>query len=274
VEPADAASFPVLKDSYPSTWARIYPKVDYRHFYTFNDNTIADTIGTMLEAARIYGDKRYQQSAEKAGDFIILAQMPDPQPAWAQQYDQNMCPAWARRFEPPSITGGESQGVMRILMTLYRHTGKKKYLEPIPRAIKYLKKSRLPNGRLARFYELRTNKPLYFTKQYELTYDDSDLPTHYAFITGSSLDSIEAAYERLKEADYQPPTYSTEPSPVRLTDKLARQAETVVRQMDARGAWIESGKLRYQEGPDDTKIIRCATFSRNIKILSQFLAAR
>ena len=51
----------------------------------------------------------------------------------------------------------------------------------MPPALAYLKKSLLPDGRLARFYELKTNKPLYFTKTYELTYDDSDMPTHYSF---------------------------------------------------------------------------------------------
>jgi hypothetical protein len=54
-------------------------------------------------------------------------------------------------------------------------------LEPVPRAIAYLKRSRLPDGRLARFYELRTNRPLYFTKDYKLTFSDADVPTHYAF---------------------------------------------------------------------------------------------
>ncbi len=93
----------------------------------------------------------------------------------------HMQPAWARKFEPPSVTGGESQGVMRILLRLYAETGDKKYLEPIPRALDYLRRSRLSDGRLARFYELKTNKPLYFTKQYELTYSDADMPTHYGF---------------------------------------------------------------------------------------------
>jgi hypothetical protein len=112
-------------------------------------------IDVMLEASRIYKDARYQASAEKAGDFIILAQMPDPQPAWAQQYDAQMHPAWARSCEPPAITGRESVSVMRGLILLYSQTGKKKYLEPIPRALDYLKRSSwLRDGKpvIARFY--------------------------------------------------------------------------------------------------------------------------
>ena len=195
-EPPRAEEYPVLQATYPETWSRTFSKPSYAGYYTFNDNTIADMIATMLEAKQIYGLDLYQAAAEKAGDFIILAQMPDPQPAWAQQYDPQMHPAWARKFEPPAITGGESQGVMRVLMQLYRATGKRKYLEPIPRAIAYLRSATLPDGRLARFYELKTNKPLYFTTQYELTYEDNDLPTHYSFQVSSQLETIQRQYDQ------------------------------------------------------------------------------
>ncbi len=205
-QPPDPAKFPVLRASYPASWERKWPGADYQNHYTFNDNSIADAIDMMLEAARIYKDPRYRQSAEKGGQFILLAQMPDPQPAWAQQYDAAMHPAWARVFEPPSVTGGESQGIMRILMTLYRETGDRKYLEPIPRALDYLKRSIVPRGNqeifrriepgpvLARFYELQTNKPLYATKGtrivasglgsrlvdgYEISYSPDSVITHY-----------------------------------------------------------------------------------------------
>jgi len=80
-----------------------------------------------------YGQAEYRAAVHKAGVFILLAQMPEPQPAWAQQYDRDMHPSWARKFEPPAVTGGESQGVMRTLLDLYRMTGDKKYLEPLPR---------------------------------------------------------------------------------------------------------------------------------------------
>ena len=41
--------------------------------------------------------------------------------------------------------------------------GNKTYLKPIPRALAYLRRSLLSDGRLARYYELKTNKPLYLT---------------------------------------------------------------------------------------------------------------
>src|SRR4029077_9180464 len=105
---------------------------------------------------------RYRAAAERGGAFLILAQMPEPQPAWAQQYDRKMHPVWDRKFEPPAITGLESQDALETLLLLHRKTGDRKYLAPIPRALDYLKKSRLPDGRIARFYELKTNRPFYF----------------------------------------------------------------------------------------------------------------
>ncbi|MBW3595821.1 MAG: hypothetical protein KY475_00945 [Planctomycetes bacterium] len=144
--PSDPAKHPVVKANYPASWPREYPGADYRGYYTLNDNTLADMIATMFEAWDVYGDDRYRAAAEKGGDFLILAQMPDPQPAWAQQYNARMQPAWARKFEPASITGGESQGALAILLDLYRRTGEERFLTPIPRAVAYLKDSQLPKG--------------------------------------------------------------------------------------------------------------------------------
>ncbi|MFN7933059.1 MAG: pectate lyase [Bryobacteraceae bacterium] len=276
----DPAKFPVKKASYPDTWSRKWPGENYQSHYTFNDNSIADAIDTMLEAARIYHEPRYKASAEKGGQFILLAQMPDPQPAWAQQYDLDMHPAWARVFEPPSVTGGESQGIMRMLMVLYRETGDRKYLEPIPRAMAYLKKSLLPppakpsevrrrvgltTPTLARFYELQTNRPLYITKGmmlrargvntvgrpdgYQISYDDSSVITHYGvLVSGAALSDIEADYQKLAAADA---------STIRRAEKLhglspwsdrqrrpavtGDSAAKLIQSMDARGAWTQEG---------------------------------
>ena len=268
------ADFPVKKASYPESWTRTFPGKNYAGFYTFNDNAIADIIDVMFLAARVYQDERYSQAAEKAGGFILLAQMPEPQPAWAQQYDIEMHPAWARKFEPPAVTGGESQGVMSILMQLYRETGKRKYLEPIPRAIAYLRRSQLKNGQLARFYELQNNKPLYFTKQYVLTYDDSDMPTHYGFKVSAKLDRIADQYDRLsklKPSELQPPRRN---SPPRTSPALEAQVRKLIARLDERGAWVEDGRLRYHGDDDDTtRVVTTSTFIENINVLARYVAA-
>ncbi len=182
--------YPVLKARYPESWSRTFPAVDYQAYYTLNDNVIRDCVITLLLAHEVYGDERYLAAARKAGDFLILAQMPEPQPAWAQQYGADMSPAWARKFEPPSIVSGESVGTLKALMLVHAATGDEKYLEPIPRALAYLEKSRLPDGRHARFYELKTNTPLYFDLKYHMTYDDSEMPMYYAFKTQLNLGVI------------------------------------------------------------------------------------
>jgi PelA/Pel-15E family pectate lyase len=269
--PPDPAAFPVLKANYPDSWSREFTKPAYAAYYTLNDNTLADMISTMLLASGIYGEPRYRAAAQRAGDFLILAQMPAPQPAWAQQYNPQMQPAWARKFEPPSITGGESQGVMRVLLELYRVTGEQRYLQPIPRALAYLRESQLPDGRLARFYELKTNRPLYFTTDYQLTYDDGDMPTHYAFIVSSQLKSIQQGYERAVGSPWEPPApQPLSTKPVR-NERHARRVRAAIAALDERGGWVEPGQLRYQDGPADSRIIRCRTFVENIRLLSQYI---
>ena len=279
----DPSRHPVKQASYPESWSREWAGPDYRGHYTFNDNSISDVIDMMLEASRIYHEPKYQAAAERAGDFMLLAQMPDPQPGWAQQYDADMHPAWARIFEPPSVTGGESQGIMKTLLLLYSETGKKKYLEPIPRALDYYETSVLPETDnpskyraracppgsicMSRFYELKTNRPLYITKGtrvnvtgrssellggYELSYSDESVITHYGVLTrGDQLPGIRANYEHIKDAD---------PATLRRPDRLSGlspwsqgandeategeirdRAAAALLSLGERGAWIEEG---------------------------------
>jgi PelA/Pel-15E family pectate lyase len=267
-------NFPVKKAGYPKSWPKIWPKKKYNNYYTFNDNAIADTIATMFDAAEIYDEPKYRAAAERAGDFIILAQMPEPQPIWAQQYNADMHPAWARKFEPPSVTGEESQGVLRTLMFLYRKTGNDKYLKPIPAALDYLERSELPGGKLARFYELKTNKPLYFTKQYKLVYTADDLPTHYGFIVGSKLDSIQKEYDKLLKTPKDKLDPPRKPQKYKLSSSLMLKTQSVLDGLDSRGAWTEPGKLKYH-GDDDptTRIIDMKTVVSNIGTLSAFITA-
>ena len=267
----DPEKFPVKKARYPKTWSRTYPNTRYLDYYTFNDNAIADVIETMVEAYDVYGDDRYLDAAKRGGDFIILAQMPEPQPVWAQQYNLDMEPTWARRFEPPSVTGGESFGVLQVLLDLYLATGEARFLVPIPRALDWAKRSLLPDGRLARFYELQTNRPLFFTRDYVLTYDDSDLPTHYAFkVSGNRIERVGVLYNRIR-AEGREKILSERG---RITNPGADRVKEVIDALDDRGRWVEQGALRNPENRRErieAEILSCRTFIRNLSLLARYV---
>lgn len=269
-----ASEYPVKRASYPESWSREYPGGPYWNFYTFNDNAIADTIDTLLLASRIYGDDQYRAAFLRAGDFILLAQMPEPQPAWAQQYNFEMHPVWARKFEPPAISGGESQGLIQTLLTMYLESGDRKYLKPIPRAIEYLRKSEIEPGRLARFYELQSNRPLYFTRDYQLTYDGSDTPTHYGFKVSHKLDELQRKYDELERLDSVALAKRREQRWKKKDGSPSdSQVNSLIRSLDSRGAWVTEGRLSYHGKGDDTRrIIESTVFCRNLDSLSRYLA--
>ena len=260
--------------SFPDHDWRTEGKVkDYWNMYTLNDGLAGTVSETLLAAHDVYKDDKYVAALKMLGDFLILAQMPAPQPAWAQQYSREMQPIWARRFEPPGVTGGESQDVLETLMKIYRVTGDKKYLEPIPRALAYLRKSRLPDGRLARYHELKTNRPLYMTRtsgEYSLTYDDRDLPDHYGWKVASRLDAIQAEYNALSKTGK---TTKQEPT----LAELRKQALEITSSLDAEGRWISTyageplyGQPKFKPGD---RFINSAVFSRNVEALAAYLQA-
>ncbi len=269
-----AADFPVRQASIPETWPPSFEGVPYSSYYTLNDNTITDLITSLLDAWDVYQEPRYLEAARRGGDFLLLAQLPEPQPGWAQQYNVEMHPAWARKFEPPALSGGESQGAMRTLMTLYRRTGDAKYLEPIDRALAYYRRSLLPDGRLARFYELGTNRPLYFTREYKLVYTDDDLPTHYSFKVSQRLDALEAEYNRVRETPRDSlwkPASTAAPKP---SSELSRKAQAAVAALDARGAWVETGEiLTLDRRKLRTELMDSKTFASNLQTLASYIAA-
>ena len=266
-----APQHPVLQASYPDyDWKTEHRDKEYWNLYTLNDDLAGDMARTLLAAHDIYKDDRTSQALRKLGDFLILAQLPEPQPAWAQQYTVDMHPAWARKFEPPAITGHESQDAIATLMLVYRHTRDAKYLEPIPRALKYLKSSLLPDGQTARFYELQTNKPLYMNKEYVLTYDDSDVPSHYGWKQRSKLAKLEQEYEATKAGTWAPPK-------PKKASSLAQEARATLDQLDAEGRWVSGvtgDRLTGQPKFGDVRIyLSSEVFSDHLEELAMFIEA-
>lgn len=276
--PVDQTITQVAKARYPAEWPRTFPGGDYWDFPTLNDNSLVDVMETLFVASRIYGDPKYHAAALHGARFLLAAQMPEPQPAWAQQYNYDFEPIWARKFEPPAISGGESQSVIGMLFDIYCETGDKRFLDATRPALNYLAKSRLADGRLARFYELKTNAPLYFTREYVLTKDDSDLPTHYGFKVSSKLETLEKRFAKLAAADTsalakeKAKLWGRDEKSSSPTDEEVRR---IIGGLDERGAWVEQGTLKYH--PDKTRvrpIISSATFAKNLDALSRYVEAR
>ncbi len=158
-------------------------------------------------------------------------------------------------------------------MQLYIVTGEERFREPIPKAIAWLKKVQRPDGRFPRFLELRTDRPLYFNRNYELVYTDDDNPSHYAMITSVPIKQLEDLYARLDtfRMDYTGYLHRR-PAPPFPHDRVERQLglrrwidpspdalRRVIAALDDEGRWLEDGE------------IKCATFSRNLDALSSHI---
>lgn len=246
--PADATA-PVKAGAFPKEWPRLWPNLDYRCYYTLNDGNILNVVRLLLRAHALEKDERYLKAARKAGDFLLLACLPQPQPAWAQQYNRDMEPVWARKFEPPAVSSSESAGAVRTLLDLWIATGDEKYLKPVKPALAWLQKSKLPDGQWARFYELETNKPLYCKKDtYELTYEDKDLPTHYGFKTDEDfvrdLEKLNADLatprEELLRKKESPDTAKSWSSQAK---GQAGKVAAALKSLDSKGRWIKDDHI-------------------------------
>jgi PelA/Pel-15E family pectate lyase len=261
---------PVVAAKFPDyDWKTEGRVKNYWDYYTLNDNLPGNVADTLILAHEVYKDAACKAALEKLGDFLILAQMPEPQPGWCQQYNYDMVPIWARKFEPPAITGWESQDAMETLLKIFRQTGAKKYLEPIPRALTYYKRNLLPDGRIARYLEFKTNKPLYMDARYQLTYDDSAVPQHYGWKQSVRFDAIEKAY--------QDAVAGRAAATVPAASGLEKDVRKILGALDAEGRWITTyagerlvGQPKFGDG---FQYLSSDVFSRNVGTLSDYVAS-
>ncbi len=105
---------------------------------------------------------------------------------------------------------------------------------------------------------------------YSLTYDDSDLPSHYGWKVSSHLDRIEAEYNRLKENGPQPPKGPSERA-------LESRVRSILADLDDQGRWLRendgSRLIGQAKFPPNTPFLSSELFSRNVETLSQYLKA-
>lgn len=203
----------ILKAQYKNGgWPQYYPlRNDYSRCITFNDGVfegIMRLLKDIREGAPQYawvneGLRRKLTAAyEKGMECILRTQIADMgrPTAWCQQYDEKtLAPAWARKFEPPSICNRESAGLVLFLMSIDHPEPRIK--TAIENAVAWFRASRIYNTRIktipadrmvtpfrvsltdriavtdpsappiwTRYYELKTHVPIFCNRDSKIVY--------------------------------------------------------------------------------------------------------
>jgi PelA/Pel-15E family pectate lyase len=191
---------------------QFYPlESNYSRCITYNDGVfegIMELMKDIIDNKPDYAfvdDKRRDKisNAFKKGlDCILKTQIMDDGKltAWCQQHDEvTLKPAWARKFEPPSICNGESADLVLFLMSIDHP--KKELVNAIQGAVSWFEASKIYNTRVktipadrmqtpfrvsvsdrivvedpgappiwTRYYELKTHRPLFCNRDSKVVY--------------------------------------------------------------------------------------------------------
>jgi len=241
----------------------------------------------MINAHKYYGKREYLESINKAGWFIILSQVAPPQSGWAQQYNLYLQPAWARAFEPPAVCPAVTRRIINSLIDIYLYTGSRRYLEPIPDALRWLKETKRPEGYWPRFIELGTGRALYYDygRIWCATINDLSVGrrTGYSYHSRIDLERLIENYNEVNELSREKylEKQNKSLSGVEKLEKL-KSLEPVVRKIissqDEMGRWIVSGRRRARvpdrRGDGEYKTVdrlRTSVAVRNINTLLDYI---
>lgn len=135
-------------------WPQYYPlEKGYSRHITYNDDVFA---GIMVLLKNILDNKpdyayidaayrsRLQQAYDRGLDCILKTQINDTgkPTAWCQQHDEKtLAPAWARAFEPPCISNGESVKVVQFLMSIENPS--KEVINAVQNAVAWFNESKI-----------------------------------------------------------------------------------------------------------------------------------
>ncbi len=191
-------------------WPQFYPlREGYYSRITFTDDAMTNVLELLRavadgEAPYGFVDQGRRDKAAAAAargiDVILRTQVRQNGrlTGWCAQHDEEtLKPAWARAYEPPSLSGGETVGIVRLLMSVEEPTpdivasieGAVEWLRSVAISGIRVDRIRRPDGRTervvvadpdappvwARFYELVTNRPLYLDRDSVYRYDYSEV---------------------------------------------------------------------------------------------------
>ena len=207
------------------------PSGYYSHI-TYNDGAMVNALELLREVAAerppfgLIDDVRRARARDAVArgiDCILKTQIKQngKPTVWCAQHDEKTLePAWARAYEPPSLSGSESVGVVQFLMSIEKPSpevvaaidGAVVWFRTVAMSGQRLGERRREDGRKerfltpdpaapslwARFYELGTNRPLYLDRDSKPNYDF----TKVSYERRSGYDYHSTAPASLLERDY------------------------------------------------------------------------
>ena len=198
----------LLKAQYANGgWPQTYPSLrGYSKYITFNDGAMIGAMSVLRDIAckkpqyAFVGEdrrRRAEKAVQKGVECILNCQIvvDGKKTAWCAQHDENtFAPRKARSYELPSISGAESVGIVRFLMSIDKPDPE--IIEAVQIAVAWFDHVRLtgirqinkPDESLeggydevivedataspiwARFYQIRTNRPIFCGRDGEVKY--------------------------------------------------------------------------------------------------------
>ena len=272
-EAREPGKYPVKKADIPQGYPRSWPDADYTRYYTVNDNCQSTCIKTMLDAFQVLGRPEHLESATRGADFLLLAQLPEPQPGWAQQYNFNMEPAWARVMEPPAVSSAESGKVIDALLDIHLETGHRKFLDTAASAVAWLQRSALRPKLWARLYELGSNRPIYGDERGGIFYSRAELSAKFArdynWESAYKIPQVIARYEDIKRRGREVVRAEAMAEKEEMAALEAR-VDQAVASCDNAGRWITPD--RWKKGSPLEDFISTRIFIAQMNTLADYLA--
>lgn len=209
----------ILKSQYPlGGWPQRYPlksdfqkqgHPDYTGYFTFNDDVTWENIHFLIQCYLTLGEERFLEPIYRGMDFYIASQ--DRSGGWGQQLDMDLNTQGARTYELAALLPSTTIRNSLLLIEFYKITGDKKYLSPIPAAIEWLKKTKLPEEQIEgkrthpTFVEIGTNQPIYVHRKgsnvgnglYYSDYNTHNLLKHYYGKSRVSIEYLASAYNNI-----------------------------------------------------------------------------
>ncbi|RRJ95857.1 pectate lyase [Opitutaceae bacterium TAV4] len=149
-----------------------------------NDLAMNDAIDVMTLMWHFTKDRRYIDAMKRAGDWLLKARLRGAVDGWAQQYDNQIRPVWAREFEPPAMSFSATDDACKALAQLYRLSGDKRFRDPIVECRDWFAK-KFPDGMMSSYYEIETGRPIrvFERKIYHLD-DPKEAAAYASFFQG------------------------------------------------------------------------------------------